>query len=305
MKSNISKFLSLFSLIIICFYLINNPSSYEALIKINTRTIIIIVSVKFFTLLLNSLFNFELLKVFRLKLGIFEAIYLSSLTFVGNFYLPGKSGASLRLLYLNKKYNFKSPELTSIFFYFVFITTFLSSFFGLISLLLINNRNVILKIGSLSILSIIFISSFYILKKNYALKNFPKSKISQWVNETKKNWNILSSEQNLLLKLVTITGVNFFLFATEIAIIFNYLFKDLAILEILYYNSLSVFSSLLSITPASLGIKEFIILISNDLLGVSLENLISVLIIERAISIVFSIIPLFFIFVNSLTQKPN
>jgi uncharacterized membrane protein YbhN (UPF0104 family) len=83
------------------------------------------------------------------------------------------------------------------------------------------------------------------------------------------------------------------------------LFKDLAILEILYYNSLSVFSSLLSITPASLGIKEFIILISNDLLGVSLENLISVLIIERAISIVFSIIPLFFIFVNSLTQKPN
>ena len=102
-----------------------------------------------------------------------------------------------------------------------------------------------------------------------------------------------------------ITGVNFFLFATEIAIIFNYLFKDLAILEILYYNSLSVFSSLLSITPASLGIKEFIILISNDLLGVSLENLISVLIIERAISIVFSIIPLFFIFVNSLTQKPN
>ncbi|GIR19780.1 hypothetical protein CM15mP35_00410 [bacterium] len=65
------------------------------------------------------------------------------------------------------------------------------------------------------------------------------------------------------------------------------MFKDLAILEILYYNSLSVFSSLLSITPASLGIKEFIILISNDLLGVSLENLISVLIIERAISIVF------------------
>ena len=105
MKSNISKFLSLFSLIIICFYLINNPSSYEALIKINTRTIIIIVSVKFFTLLLNSLFNFELLKVFRLKLGIFEAIYLSSLTFVGNFYLPGKSGASLRLLYLNKNQN--------------------------------------------------------------------------------------------------------------------------------------------------------------------------------------------------------
>ena len=84
---------------------------------------------------------------------------------------------------------------------------------------------------------------------------------------TKKNWNILSSEQNLLLKLVTITGVNFFLFATEIAIIFNYLFKDLAILEILYYNSLSVFSSLLSITPASLGIKEFIILISNDLIN--------------------------------------
>ncbi|GIR19779.1 hypothetical protein CM15mP35_00400 [bacterium] len=178
MKSNISKFLSLFSLIIICFYLINNPSSYEALIKINTRTIIIIVSVKFFTLLLNSLFNFEILKVFRLKLGIFEAIYLSSLTFVGNFYLPENLERVFALLYLNKKYNFKSPELTSIFFYFVFITTFLSSFFGLISLLLINNRNVILKIGSLSILSIIFISSFYILKKIMLLKTFQNQKLA-------------------------------------------------------------------------------------------------------------------------------
>ena len=50
------------------------------------------------------------------------------------------------------------------------------------------------------------------------------------------------------------------------------MFNKIPLFEIFYFNSLSLFSSLVSITPASLGIKEAIILISNDILGFELNK---------------------------------
>ena len=72
-----------------------------------------------------------------------------------------------------------------------------------------------------------------------------------------------------------------------------------------FFNSLSIFSSLVSITPASIGIKEAMVLISTDILGLNLNSLISILVIERAVSVVFSMIPLTVLISNSLKNKFN
>ena len=125
------------------------------------------------------------------------------------------------------------------------------------------------------------------------------------MNKTKKEWNIISSNPKMEYILIFITMLNYFLFAGELAIIFKFLFERTPFFEIFYFNSLSIFSSLVSITPASIGIKEAMVLISTDILGLNLNSLISILVIERAVSVVFSMIPLTVLISNSLKNKFN
>ena len=86
-KDKLTLIVSLFALIFISFYLINNPNSYEDLLRINIFTVLIVVTLKTITLLLNSIFNYQLLKVFNVNLNFFEALYISSVTFLGNFFI--------------------------------------------------------------------------------------------------------------------------------------------------------------------------------------------------------------------------
>ena len=304
-KDKLTLIVSLFALIFISFYLINNPNSYEDLLRINIFTVLIVVTLKTITLLLNSIFNYQLLKVFNVNLNFFEALYISSVTFLGNFYLPARSGANFRLLYLNKVHALKSPSITSLFFYFVFVTTLLSSFFGIVSLIMINQTNSFLFLASLIFLSLILFCSIYILQKKYKVQTVSKNAFYTWVNKTKKEWNIISSNPKMQFILIFITMLNYFLFAGELAIIFKFLFERTPFFELFYFNSLSIFSSLVSITPASIGIKEAMVLISTDILGLNLNSLISILVIERAVSVVFSMIPLTVLISNSLKNKFN
>lgn len=304
-KDKFSQLISVFTLVFISFYIVNNPDSYKDLLIIDALTVGIVVLIKSFTLILNSIFNFQLLKAFKVNLNYFEALYISSVTFLGNFYLPARSGANFRLLYLNRVHNLKSPALTSIFFYFVFVTILLSSFFGMVSLIIIRSNNSFLYFASLILLFCILNFSIFILQKRYTVKNKSKNTFRKWINKTQEEWNLISSKPRLQFFLISITTLNYFLFALELTIIFNFMFNKIPLFEIFYFNSLSLFSSLVSITPASLGIKEAIILISNDILGFELANLVSILFIERTISIIFSIIPSIVLVLNTLKSRAN
>jgi len=117
MKRLINIF-SLFLVGYVVFFLYTNPEELYILQDLNISIITFIMLIKLATLIVNSLFNKELLRGFDLKITIFESIYLSSITFIGNLYLPFRSGGNFRMIYLNRKYKFKSPELVSIYIYF-------------------------------------------------------------------------------------------------------------------------------------------------------------------------------------------
>ena len=122
---NIVNLISIFLIIGISVYLFRNPNQLEILTEISIYTILFLIFIKFLTLLVNSFFNREILKGFGLNISYLEAVYLGSITFLGNLFLPLRSGANFRLIYLNKKYKFKSPELASMYLYFFVVTIFL------------------------------------------------------------------------------------------------------------------------------------------------------------------------------------
>jgi uncharacterized membrane protein YbhN (UPF0104 family) len=295
----IINIVSFFIVSYVVYFLTKNPQELEILSNLSLSLISTILFIKFVTLIVNSLFNKELLKGFDLEITHFESLYLSSLTFIGNFYLPFRSGGNLRMIYLNRKYKFKSTEIVSIYGYFFIVTIFINSVIGIIVLYLLNPiRDFNFYLSAFGLL-VIFVFIYFMLFNKFKIYNSSKFKnLFQWIKNLKKSWMKITKNSSLQVKLIAYTFLNYLFFALEALIIFNYLFNKTELLSIFYYNSVSVLSSLASLTPATLGIKDGIVFISSNILNLTVANIISLLIVERAISIVFSSIPGFFLLAN-------
>tara|TARA_B100000427_G_scaffold329731_1_gene347351 strand:+ start:2529 stop:3434 length:906 start_codon:yes stop_codon:yes gene_type:complete len=296
------KFSYLSSFIILIFalvFLFNNPDELNIIYLLNSQILILLLFIKFLTLLINANFNKTLLQSFNLNISNNESIYLGSLTFLGNLYLPGRSGGNLRMLYLNRKYKFKTPELASMYFYFFIVTIFLNSFVGIFCLIIIYQTYDALFYTSLIVFSIMLLVSFVLTFKRFqsTITN-SNNKMFSWFNKLKISWNQITSNKKIRARLILLTLTNYIFFALEAYILINILFSENNILKIFYYNSLSVISSLASFTPASIGIKDTIIYLSSKILELNLSDVVSLMIAERAVLILFSILPGIFIFIN-------
>ena len=289
---NIVNLISIFLIIGISVYLFRNPNQLDVLTEISIYTILFLIFIKFLTLLVNSFFNREILKGFGLNISYLEAVYLGSITFLGNLFLPLRSGANFRLIYLNKKYKFKSPELASMYLYFFVVTIFLNSLVGLICLFFLDLPGDIVFIISIIIFLVMFIFSTFLLLKEFTVSTGgDKIRIISWLRNLKINWNVITRNRILQYKLIFLTTINYLLFAVEAYIIIDLLFSKNNLFTIFYYNSISVLSSLASFTPASLGLKDLLVFFSSNILTLSVANVITLMIVERAIAVLFSLIP--------------
>ena len=292
---NIVNLISIFLIIGISVYLFRNPNQLDVLTEISIYTILFLIFIKFLTLLVNSFFNREILKGFGLNISYLEAVYLGSITFLGNLFLPLRSGANFRLIYLNKKYKFKSPELASMYLYFFVVTIFLNSLVGLICLFFLDLPGDIVFIISIIIFLAMFIFSTFLLLKEFTVRTGgDKIRIISWLRNLKINWNVITRNRILQYKLIFLTTINYLLFAVEAYVIIDLLFSKNNLFTIFYYNSISVLSSLASFTPASLGLKDLLVFFSSNILTLSVANVITLMIVERAIAVLFSLIPGFF-----------
>jgi uncharacterized membrane protein YbhN (UPF0104 family) len=282
-----------------CLYLYNNPEELTVLYQLNFKVVTLLLFIKFLTLLINSSFNKTLLKSFKLDIPNSESIYLGSLTFLGNLYLPARSGANLRMLYLNKKYDFKSPALASMYLYFFIVTILLNSFVGLLSLITVyKTYDFLFFFSFVSFLVMLCFSIPLTFRKFNLSGNKNSNKFFYWYNNLKVNWNLITSNKIVRNRLIFLTLFNYLLFAIEALILFNVLFDENNIFNIFYYNSLSVLSGLTTFTPASIGIKDTIIFLSSQILDLTFADVISLMIVERALLILFSIIPGIIMLIN-------
>lgn len=289
------KFSYSISVVLIFFvgiFLFNNPDEITILKVIKPSILFTLIFIKFITLLINSKFNQELLKVFNLNISNVESLYLGSITFLGNLYLPARSGGNLRMLYLNRKYKFKSPALASMYLYFFSVTIFLNSFIGIVCLILMTSNYDLLFIVSIMLFSLMLVFSYLLTFKKFSFK-FKKgdNKLISWIEKLKNNWNLITTNKIVQRKLIFLTFLNYLFFALEAYILIELLFDLRDMITVFYYNSISVLSSLASFTPASLGIKDTMVLLSGQILNLTTSEIISLMIVERALLVLFSILP--------------
>lgn len=304
----ISQLLSALFGIFFIYYLIKNPQVFDVFKQIRLESIFILLFVKFLSLYFNGLFNKKLILIYEIKLKQFESLYVASITYLGNLYFPARVGAGLRLAYFKRYYKLNNSYLLIIFGYFFIVSLFINSIFGLISLFFIDvKQNSIVSIWYL-IFVLTIIGTTYLLVKKFNLKIVnPKYKIQKsilnFTNRAREGWNKITILRGANLYLISIYVLNYFLFFLEVFLIFLFLEEITSIPNLIFYNSISVFSGLLGLTPAAIGIKELLILGTNELFNFEINRLVQIFLIERAISILFSLIPITILILNKKSKN--
>tara|TARA_B100001175_G_C19484506_1_gene628977 strand:+ start:295 stop:1224 length:930 start_codon:yes stop_codon:yes gene_type:complete len=300
---------SIFFIFLFVYYILLNPEVLNIFEILTIQSIVILIFIKFIMLILNSLFNKFLVKAFEIDLLNFESLYIGSITFLGNLYLPGRIGGGFRLMYLNKTYNLKSSFLVSSLVYFFVISFFINSLIGFFSLFLnFEYLNSSLLIW-LFIYGFSFLFSFYLLFKKFELKKIEefKSKIFYKINsyfqEAKNGWNTITKFKNMNRNLISIYIINYIFFVIDIYLITTFINIYLSLSNVVFFNSINIFSGLIGLTPGSIGLKESLMFISINILELTFEELFQIILIERLISVVFSIIPLFVVITYNKKNK--
>jgi uncharacterized protein (TIRG00374 family) len=98
--------------------------------------------------------------------------------------------------------------------------------------------------------------------------------------------------KELLRDLILLTLLNFFIMTLMIMIEFEALNININYLNIILYNALVGVSLLISITPGALGVREYLIYICSDVLGITRFEIMQLALLDRSV-LFFTIISWF------------
>ncbi len=288
------KFLKYFYLVFILvivilaviFFKNNLNEIIETIRKVSFFDFLILSTLTIITIILNGNKIEILTRYYNLKLKFKEWFGLSAITTMSNYLAPFGLGMSLRGIYLKKKHNFS---------YKLFLTTlatsYLTSFllYSLVGILIIlyaylkyNFFNLLISlifiITFIACLAIIIFSPKIRYSKNKYVNHFIWI-INNW-NKMKKNWR-------LLIKLSLNDFFSLLNYSIRIFFIFYILSNKISFTSGILISLLTLFSLIIGLTPASIGVKEALIVYSTTVIGKSINLGILVAAIDRGVSIVY------------------
>lgn len=267
------NFILISSLVYFIYFISENSDYFKTLNNFNFQIILIILFLKFLNVFFLSNINQNILKNLKIDLKNVESLDLVVKNTLGNLSSPFKLGSGYKVSYLSKKYKFKFTE-------YIFWTTFFSliNLYPLYSIFLgyslITGNKIILNnlIYFLTVYIPIFLI-IYLQNKNKYLNKYPYLKSFKYF-----------SKNNISIQISNI------LFFISNSLIVYLILENLTINASLYsataYSFLSSFVNLINLTPGNIGVKEGLIILFDNIHGISFEIVVIASVIERFFSLV-------------------
>ena len=275
-------------LTVICFllwYLANHWEELKALFKLSPKQIILMCCIWFLIALINARAVQYLLNALKTKTDFWDMVKLHHASLLLN-YVPMKFGTVFRANYLKRHYGLAYTHFATFFLYITFLMTALAATIGLIVLLAIYGLSGYESkiLGVVFTLTIIFSLLFLFVplpipagqgRLHTILRNFLSSR-----SQVSKEWNTIFIVTALLC-------VNFLFDAGRLWIIYSSMGKDIHAGGYLMLGSLAFVVLFISLTPGSLGIREFVLGFGAVVVGMPLEVGVLAAIIDRAVIIIY------------------
>ena len=250
--------------------------------------IFLVIGLKFLNFLIFNQLHLNIFHMHKLDIKKKENLTLTYKGYMGNFFGFGKTGTGYKALFLKNKFNFSYVKFVSFYIFLQTLTLFFTSLICFSLLFFTNISETELK--STLLLVLIFIMAISLLS-NYILHLISKLKV---LKKIKYLNNILENNEqnNIFLKNLTFKNPKFvkvlilqifiqvnlflqiYLQATSLDIHIN-------LLSNFVYNLISQISIFLSVTPNAIGIKEFILILSNDFIGLSATDVFNLAVLDR------------------------
>ena len=286
-KRYIGVCLLLTFLVLFIIYFLFHVDDFQALLNINIWILLILFALQIIIIFINSVFTKLVLYKYEILINIGESFYLSVITTIGNYLLPFRGGAGIRAVYLKKKYDFPISYFISTMTGTYILMILIYSGVGLMCLLVINTVSTITSISLILFFIILFSMSLFLSLKRIDINIENRfrwiflNKVRDIIHRIFLGLNQIFGDKMLLWTLIfiilAIFMVSFFISYFLLAAIEI----KLSFFNILLYTSLSGLSLLISLTPASIGIKESIFVIYSNVIGLTNVDILKIALIER------------------------
>jgi len=292
-KHIISLFFVLF-LLLAGWYFYQHRSNLYLFDNIGVGDVIIIVMLSVMTFsLLGIQFN-TITKIYRISLGFKEWFGLTIVNTMVSYYTPVKAGVAVRAFYLKKTHGLSYPNYTSLLATSYLINLLVAS--GTASFLsFLSYRGHPETYFHAFVLSVLLFAgtlgcvAFLILFTSHVTFS-PRNALTKIIFDIISGFRMLRQDRIVLCKTAFIQLALIFVMALKLYWAFGAMGISVGFYNILIIQSLTNFSTVISVTPGNLGIKEGIIGSFAFVLNIPVADAVFAATIDRGISMVVTFI---------------
>jgi len=290
MKKYLGLALTIFFIVLFGVYFVYNTEKFKPLLDVSIFSLFVIALLKIAVIFFNGLFIKVTLESFDKYISQVETFYISLLSSIGNYFTPMQGGASIRAVYLKRKYKLAYSHFLSTLSGNYIISFLINSSIGIISLVLIHNRegdySPLLYAFFIALFIVTLILSIFkipqrVFKINLKFKAF--NRVLKILSMIVEGWNRIIGDKKLLLRLIWLTFANFVVGFLMIYWEFHIFGIETNIYNLTLYNALSGVTLLISVTPGSIGIRESVFIFSSTLIGITNQQILQIAVIDRGV----------------------
>jgi uncharacterized membrane protein YbhN (UPF0104 family) len=309
-KNNKKKILGLLIsgliLFLIVWYLIKNAEVLKSLVNLNIMDILLIALLQPVYVALGGVINKLLLDEMGNQISLKDNILLQ---FVNNLLnkIIAEGGAVYRGAYLKTIYALPiSKFLISIGGAYI-ITLLVNSSIGLLFLFFIYLQMKITNVYVLLLFAGTLIATLLLIFIS------PKFSRKGWlvdrINRILEGWGSIKKKPKIIFSIVLVTLLIALLQALRVFVAYRGLGISIDLLNTVLYSSLTTLSNFINITPGGLGITEGLLIFSEKVIGLSMDQILLGSLLLRAInlisSVVFGLISYFMLHTNHVRKKSS
>ncbi len=290
---NMNLMLTVIFFAALIWYFLNNHEELKQLLSVPVSAIVTITLLKILGIFANGFFTKFILDAFNKKISVKETSYLAWLTSVGNFFGPILGGASIRAVYLKKKFDFEYSKFISTLYGIYIITFFVSSIVGIACVILltyttgmeVDRYRALIVFVSIAFLNfcLMIIPSKYVKNIVSKISWIPK-RIVNMLNLMIDGWETIRQNRSLLIKLSILYLITFAIAVAQTYILYGLFVDSYSIINVLLYTVLGSLALLVSLTPGAIGIKEGILLFFTQAIALDSAQVLQIATIDRSIS---------------------
>jgi uncharacterized protein (TIRG00374 family) len=237
----------------------------------------------------NGLFIKYVIEPYKKYISVSESTRVSLLSSLGNFFATSGAGLGFRAVYLKKKHGLGYSDYMTTLYGNYLLIFIINALFGLLSLGLVSNRTGVQFLGATMFFASLLFVSLVLCFVKLPYSFFMNSRLSlvktvlRYLKSMTEGWNNIVSDKRLLLHLTSLITIQLFLTFLIGWLEFTSLQIEVGMPELLLFSVLGSLSIFVSLTPANLGVKEGIYLLTAAVIGITTPQIVSIALIDRGI----------------------